>query len=179
MSLQGFYQLGYVTRDLERAIGLMGSGLGLSDFSHFDVEMLLQTREGAKAAVLRVGTAWAGPMQVELIQPLSGHVDAYVAGLPEDPDNPTPRFHHLAVRRESMEEMRRDVAALGLPVVFETDGAGISSIYVDARARIGHYLELVCATAEGWAMMGWPADHAGTQASQANAGMTSFTKTSA
>lgn len=156
MSLQGFYQTGYVTHDLERAIGLVSAGFGLSDFSRFDVELLLRTPDGEKTACVRVGTAWAGPMQIELIQPLSGHVDAYLAGLPANPDDPTPRFHHLAVRRESVEEMRRDVAGLDLPIVFETEGGGISSIFIDARTRIGHHLELVCATADGWAMMGWP-----------------------
>jgi len=156
MSLQGVFQAGYVTRDLERAIGLLDFGFELSDFSHFDVELLLRTPVGEKAAVVRVGTAWAGLMQIELIQPMSGFVDAYVAGLPEDVDDPTPRFHHLAVRRESVAEIERDVAMLGLPLVFETDGAGISSAFVDARRHLGHHLELVCATPEGWQMMGWP-----------------------
>lgn len=156
MSLQGFYQAGYVTRDLEHAIGLLGADFGLSDFSHFDVELPLRTAEGEKVAEVRVGTAWAGAMQVELIQPVSGHVDAYLAGLPADPDDLTPRLHHLAVRRESLEEIRKEIADLGLPFMFETSGAGISSFLIDARGRIGHYLEFVHATSEGWATVGWP-----------------------
>lgn len=156
MSLRGAYQVGYVTRDIDRAIELMSDGLDLTDFSRFDLPLHLQTPEGEKVASLRVATAWAGPTQIELIQPLSGHVDVYVAGLPEDPADPTPRFHHLAVRRESLEEMRCEVTGLGLPLVFETGGAGISSAFVDTRAKLGHHLELVCASPEGWQMLGWP-----------------------
>jgi len=156
MSLLGFYQTGYVTRDIERAIDLLRNGFGFSDFSHFEVELPLVTPEGVKSSVVRVGTAWAGQMQIELIEPVSGHVAEYVSGLPEDPADPTPQFHHLAVRRESIEEIRRDVAALNAPLVFETSGNGITSVFVDTRARIGHPLEFVCATPEGWAMVGWP-----------------------
>lgn len=158
MSLQGVYQAGYVTRDLEHAIGLLGADFGLSDFSHFDVELPLRTADGEKSAHVRVGTAWAGKMQIELIQPVSGHVDAYLGGLPTDPDDLTPRLHHLAVRRESLEDIRHEIAALGLPFLFETEGGGLSSFLIDARQRIGHYLEFVHATPEGWAMVGWPQD---------------------
>lgn len=156
MALRGVYQTGYVTHNIERAIALVGADFGLSQFSHFEVELALQTPGGVKSACLHVGTAWAGAMQVELIQPISGYLDAYLAGLPEDPDDITPRFHHFAVRRESMDLLRRDVANLAMPTVFEAEAAGIASVFVDARARIGHHLEFVCATPEGWAMLGWP-----------------------
>ncbi|MBW8784855.1 MAG: VOC family protein [Novosphingobium sp.] len=156
VSLRGFYQLGYVTRNLEGAIKLLGAGFDLSDFNHFDVDLPLRTPTGSKTASVRVGTAWVGRVQVEVIQPISGFVDSYVASLPAEATDPTPRFHHVAVRRESIEEMERDVAELELPVVFRTGGAGVDSIFVDARSRLGHHLEFVCATPEGWAMLGWP-----------------------
>jgi hypothetical protein len=156
MSLRGVYQVGYVTHDIDRAIELMGEGLGLSDFSRFDLPLRLRTPNGEKTANVRVATAWVGATQIELIQPLSGHVDVYVAGLPEDAADPTPRFHHLAVRRGNLEDMQREIADLGLPIVFETGGAGINSAFVDTRARLGHHLEFVCASAEGWQILGWP-----------------------
>lgn len=93
MALRGIYQTGYVTRNIERAIPLVGAGFGLSEFSHFEGELALQTP---------------------------------------------------------------DVANLAMPTVFETEAAGIASVFVDARACIGHHLEFVCATPEGWAMLGWP-----------------------
>lgn len=156
--LQGCYQNGYVTRDLDRAIDLVASRFGLGDFSRFEVELPLRTPEGPKTACVRVATAWVDRLQVELIEPVSGHIGVYRRVLPEDLDDAVPRFHHVAVRRESEEEMRRDVARLGLPLVFENEGAGISCMFVDARSHLGHHLELVCASPEAWAMLGWPRD---------------------
>lgn len=156
MSLKGLYQLGYVTHDLERGIASMASGMGLSEFSQFDVELPLETPEGKKTASVRVATAWAGPLQVEIIQPVSGYIDLYAAELPADPSDATPRFHHVAVRHESTSEMKADAASMGLPMVFETEGAGITSMFVDARERLGHYIELVSASPDGWRMLGWP-----------------------
>ena len=156
MSLKDVYQVGYVTHDIDRAIELMSDGLGLSNFSRFDLPLQLQTPDGEKIANVRVATAWVGATQIELIQPLSGHVDVYVAGLPDDPADPTPRFHHLAMRRESLADMQREIAALGMPLVFETGGAGINSAFVDTRAKLGHHLEFVSASSEGWQVLGWP-----------------------
>ncbi len=45
---------------------------------------------------------------------------------------------------------------IGLPILFETGGQGLTVVYVDAREQLGHYLEMVCTTAEGWQAMGWP-----------------------
>lgn len=158
MSFRGYFQNGYVTRDLDRALDLVASQFGLGDFSRMDLELPLITPNGAKTACLRVATAWADRLQLELIEPVSGHVDHYLRVLPEDVADATPRFHHVAVRRESEQEMRRDVARLGLPVVFETEGAGIHCMFVDARPHLGHHLELVCASPDGWDTLGWPRD---------------------
>lgn len=156
MSLKGCFQNGYVTHDLDRAINLIAPIFGLSDFTRFEVELPLSTPHGAQTALVRVGTAWAGKMQLELIEPVSGFVDHYCKVLPEDNSDFTPRFHHLAVRRESVDAMRSDAKRLGLPIVFESEGAGIACMFIDARSHIGHHLEFVCANQEGWAMMGWP-----------------------
>ena len=156
MSLQGFFQNAYVTRDLDRAIALCGPAMGIGGFAPMDFELVLRTPAGEQAARLRVATGWVGALQVELLQPVSGFVDPYVGGLPDDPADCVPRWHHLAVRRDDPEALRREVNALGLPVIFETGGNGIESIFVDATSRMGHPVEFVCATQAGWAMLGWP-----------------------
>ena len=145
MSLKGYYQNGYVTHDLDRAIALFASDFGLGEFSRFDIDLMLETPAGPRDASVRVGTAWAGKLQVELIQPVAGYIDPYVNALPADRNDAVPRFHHVAVRRESVADMRLEVERLGLPLMFETAGAGINSTFIDTRARLGHHLELVCA----------------------------------
>jgi Glyoxalase/Bleomycin resistance protein/Dioxygenase superfamily len=156
MSLNRFFQNAYVTRDLDRAIALCGPAMGIGDFAAMDYELVLRTPSGEKPAQLRVATGWNGAMQVELIQPVSGHVDPYIGGLPADPADFVPRWHHLAVRRDDPAALANEVAALGLPVIFETGGNGIASTFVDATARMGHPIEFVCATPEGWKLLGWP-----------------------
>lgn len=156
MSFQGFFQNAYVTHDLDRAIALCAATMGISGFVAMDYELPLRTSLGDKLIGLRVATGWNGPVQVELIQPVSGHVAPYVGGLPADPGDFVPRFHHVAVRRDDPEALAREVAALGLPVIFETGGNGIASTFVDATARIGHPIEFVIADAEGRKLLGWP-----------------------
>ena len=156
MSFHGFFQNAYVTHDIERAIATCGPAMGIDGFVAMDFDLALRTPEGEKPARLRVATGWAGGLQIELIQPVSGFVDPYLGGLPADPADYVPRWHHLAVRRDDPETLRREVAALGLPVIFETGGNGIESVFVDATTRVGHPIEFVCATPEGWAMLGWP-----------------------
>lgn len=158
MSLQGYYQNGYVTHDIERAIDLVSSQFGLGEFSRFDMQFPLVTPAGPKTVDLRVATAWVGKLQVELIEPVSGYTDYYLPSLPADRSDATPRFHHAAVRRDSEDDMRREAERLGLPVLYETGGAGITCLFVDTRAHLGHLLELVSASPETWDMLGWPRD---------------------
>jgi len=156
MSLRGHYQNAYVTRDLDRAMELVGRTFGLGAFSAFDVDMVSRTPDGERSSRLRVATAWAGGVQVELIQPVSGYLDPYLPALPEDRADGVPRLHHIAVRRDDFAAMREEAMGLGLPLAFESEGAGISCIFLDARSRFGHFFEFVTATAEGWALVGWP-----------------------
>jgi len=156
MSLRGFFQNAYVTHHLDRAIAACGPALGIGDFAAMDYELPLTTNAGEKTIRLRVATGWVGALQIELIQPVSGHLDPYVGGLPADVSDFIPRFHHVAVRRDDPEALEREVATLGLPVLFRTGGNGIASIFVDATSKVGHPIEFVCATPEGLALLGWP-----------------------
>ena len=82
----------------------------------------------------------------------------YAAYLPENEADAAPRLHHVAVRREDLDAMRAEIAQLAAPVVFEGEGPSIQYVLVDARKSLGHYLEYVWATPEGWAMVGWPSE---------------------
>jgi hypothetical protein len=156
MSFRGHYQNAYVTHDLERAMELTRYWPGLGDFRVFDASMLLKTPSGEKASSVRVALAWAGGLQIELIQPVSGYLDPYRSALPDDPKDAVPRFHHIAVRRDDLAEMRREVDSLGLDWAFESGGPGLTCLFLDARQRLGHYFEFVFATSAGWEMLGWP-----------------------
>lgn len=156
MSMHGHYQNAYVTHDLDRAIELMSPMFDHSDFSAMDVELSLKTPSGDKALRVRVGLAWVDGLQIEIIQPISGYIDPYQRALPVDRNDAIPRLHHIAMRRDDLPSMRREVENLHLPLTFESGGPGLTCIFLDATARLGHHLEFVCATPEGWEMLGWP-----------------------
>ena len=89
---------------------------------------------------------------------VKGYLDHYLPALPPDQSDPTPRVHHIAVRRDDEAEMRAEIARLGLPLAFEGSVPGLIFIYLDARATLGHFFEYIWASPEGWEMQGWPKD---------------------
>jgi hypothetical protein len=156
MFLQGHYQNAYVTHDLDRAIDIIDGRYGAHDYLRFAPEMVLQTPEGEKSIKVKVAATWVGSLQIELIEPVSGFVDPYLACLPQDKTDAVPRFHHISLRREDADAMRAEARQLGLPFVCEGGIPDLTYIYLDARQTLGHYLEFVWASKAGWEMVGWP-----------------------
>ena len=156
MFLQGHYQNAYVTHDLDRAMKLVSDRYGVGDWIVFEPDMVLKTPSGPKESSVRAALAWGGGLQIELIEPVSGHLDHYLPFLPADKADPTPRFHHVAVRRDDLGAMREEIERLGLPLAFEGEVPGLVFIYLDARESLGHFFEYVWASPEGWEMIGWP-----------------------
>lgn len=158
MFVKGHYQNAYVTHNLDAAMELVGGRFGIVNYITFEPDMVLQTPTGPREASVRVALGWASGLQFELIQPTGGYVDHYLPFLPADHSDPSPRFHHIAVRRDDLNAMREEVARLGLPVAFEGSVPGLTFLYLDARHTLGHYFEYVWASEEGWAGQGWPVD---------------------
>ncbi|MBU6269186.1 MAG: VOC family protein [Sphingomonadales bacterium] len=157
MNLRGHYQNAYLTHDLDHTLAAVDARYGKVDWIVFEPDMVLQAPDGPKHASVRAALGWHGGLQLEFIQPTKGWSLHYDPFLPADRSDPTPRFHHIAVRRENLADMRAEIAALGLPLAFEGEVPGVMVfIYLDARATLGHYLEYLWATPEGWAMQGWP-----------------------
>ena len=119
MFLHGHYQNAYVTHDLEKAIGMVSERYGLADWIKFEMELPVRTPAGDRSLAVKVGCAWAGWLQIELIEPVSGAVEPYLPYLPADPADATPRFHHISLRRDDYDAMQDEIARLGLPFVCE------------------------------------------------------------
>jgi hypothetical protein len=158
MFMTNHYQNAYITHDLDKAMQIVTDRYDVKDYITFEPDMVLKTPDGDRQASVRVALGWCGDVQIELIQPVSGWTDPYAVVLPADTSDVAPRFHHIAVRRDNLEEMRAEIARLGLPVVFEGEVPGLIFIYLDARESLGHFFEYVWATPEGWDMTGWPKD---------------------
>ena len=162
MFLRGHMQNAYVTHDLDRAMELVADRFKVEKFDRFDPEMVVNTLAGEQPMSSRVASFWAGGLNIELIQPVSGYVDHYVSMLPQDRTDAVPRFHHISLRRDDEAAMREEIAQLGLPLAFEgpvSIKAPIPSlvfVYLDGRATLGHYVEFTWKSAEGWKFVGWP-----------------------
>jgi len=155
-------QNAYVTHDVDRAAKMVASRFGIDKFDRFEPEMVVNTPLGERPLTVRVASAWVGGLNIELIEPVSGHIDHYVSLLPKDRADAVPRFHHMSFRRDNQAEMREEIAALGLPLAFEGPLAiknpipSLVFVYLDARQTLGHYIEFTWKSAEAWKFVGWP-----------------------
>jgi hypothetical protein len=141
------WQFGYVTTDLDQAVEFMSERFGLEHC----------IRLGAGGGTFLVGdepAEWEarfamgarGGKIVELIEPVTGHVDFYTRVLPPDGSFAV-RLHHIAALidngDEEWERVSRLLAASGLRFDYTLlipDRARLG--YVDTTAELGHMLEI-------------------------------------
>ena len=162
MFLHGHMQNAYVTWDLNKAMEIVGNRFGVEHFDRFDPDMTVNTQLGPQPLVCRVASFWAGGLNVEIIEPVSGYIEHYTNMLPEDCKDAAPRFHHISLRRDDEAEMRAEIARLGLPLAFEGPLSikeaipSLIFVYLDGRATLGHYVEFTWKSPEAWQFVGWP-----------------------
>jgi len=155
LRLHGHYQNGYVTHDLDKALEFFDTRFGMADFGCYDAEIEVTTPGGPRPLAMRIAAGWTGGLNIEVMQPVSGHVEPLLAMLPEDRSDAVPRFHHFALRRDDLGAMRGEIAQCGLPLAFGGTPQGMEFAYLDARGAIGHFIELVWKEPGGWEKIGW------------------------
>lgn len=135
------YQIAYVTGDLARGAEMLQSRFGVATFSCVSLDLNLS--KPAAAAMIKVGIAWVGDLQIELIQPVSGAVEVYRSALPRDPAALS--IHHLAMRVsgdiQNWDRVRSELAEERIAIEGGRDDMRFA--YVDERESLGHYLEYV------------------------------------
>ncbi len=154
LNFEGFHQNSYVTRDLDKAIVMLGERYNLHDFIHFEPEMTVDTSYGGRGFChVKVAMAWADGLMFELVQPIAGLVQHYVDFLPDDDSL---RFHHAGMRVPDWDACRSGLVSKGEIIAYEGEVPGVNWLYVDARATLGHYLEYTWVSPEMWKAMGGP-----------------------
>lgn len=141
------WQFGYVTNDLDRAIGFMSERFGLehcvklpaggtflagSEPAEFDAKFAMGSRGGKI---------------IELIEPVGGVVDFYTQILPEDKQEFAVRLHHIATFAERGDEEWARITALLADAGLRFDYTlvipdRVRAGYVDTTAELGHWLEV-------------------------------------
>lgn len=155
MHLNGFFQNAYVTRNLEQAVALVSERHGIRDWVYFEPQMEVYTAaDGHGPCHLKVALGWAGPLMIELIEPISGNSQHYLDYLPADARDASPRLHHICMRVPDWELARAEVAEKNWPISYEGGIEGCKFVYIDARESLGHYLEYMWVSDEMWPAIG-------------------------
>lgn len=134
----GFYQMGFVARDLDQAIATFGRVHGVTRF-----------RRKQASAVMESAHAWIGNTMVELIAITPGVPSIYQDHLPKNPGEVRLHHHGFRVADEiAWDDINHRVAAAGLatPMKGSVMEGQLQYLYVDTRALTGLYSEFVYLT---------------------------------
>ena len=146
------YQLGFVCDNLEEGIASF-RGRGMTHEPHImETEVRVNTADGEFVNHIRLCFIWIGEMQYELIQPITDPLGIYANA----PSNGGPlRFHQVCFRVNDWTDFRARVDQQDLPVAMERDMGEdqLKFLYLDGRAKFGHYLEYTWMTDAAWEQM--------------------------
>ena len=138
----GIVQNAYVVRDLGAACARLNRLFGLGPFlGGGTAELGAHVHRGhpAPPIVIRGVFVQAGDLNLELIQLLSDGPSAFHDTFPDGGEG----LHHVAMFCDDYAGTRDRFVTQGCPVASEfTMGFGASIAYVDARADLGHMIEL-------------------------------------
>lgn len=167
---RNFMQLGYVTDDIDAATAYFESELGTVEcVKHYKSSLgggrppaapgaprdpfVVVDGEPADEWVIDVALVNAGPTNLEIIRPVSGAVDLYRPAV--RPGRPA-TLHHLGFLVDDFDEASAVVAMNGKAWQQFGDSGGIRFGYLDMRAELGHFVEIMelsPADAQGFAQL--------------------------
>jgi hypothetical protein len=145
--LARFFQVAYVTRDLDRAMQCFQQQYGVRSF------YIQRGNRIDEHTTTDLALAWLGDTMVELIQPFGNGNSFYEIMLgPEPLGTRLHHFGHLVPDRAEWDRLTQQIGRDGssVPLVGSVEGF-LSYLYVDERARTGHYLEYILCEPAGQA----------------------------
>jgi hypothetical protein len=132
-------QVGIVVKDVEETAKKLEKLIGIGPFRILEPEYKDLTYKGKTGRFkVKIGLAMAGPVQIELAQPLSGetiydeHVQRKGYGL-----------HHLGIRAENMQKSLKKMHSKGFKVIQSGNRPGTSWAYLDTEDEMGIVFELI------------------------------------
>ena len=141
------WQLGYVTRDLDRAIALMSERFGVEDCRRLPSDTATFLAGDTPVAwEVKIAMGARGGTIVELIEPVAGEIDFYTRVLPPSGEFAV-RLHHIATFTETGEEEWQRIETLLRDCDLRVDytvliPGRVRAGYVDTSAELGHWLEI-------------------------------------
>jgi hypothetical protein len=135
----GFFQLGYVTRDLTAGIKAYTDRFGAADFMHLPIA---PPNDGTRAGVTGIALAYIGEVMVEMIETDPLVPSIFTACVPEGPG--ALRLHHLGYLVTDFNEALDRVRSGGYEIPFAgTFGDVLDYGFADTRNHLGHYSEFI------------------------------------
>jgi len=147
----GFFQLGYVTRDLDRACAAFADRFGAVDFTVSEPGPI----DGRQPPTRRIALTWIDEVMTEIIEPDPAQRTIYDDALPAADERGAIRLHHLGYLIDDHEAMLTRLGQMGYAVPLHGGMPGaLDYIYADTRAHLGHYCEFIRLDEGGRAFFG-------------------------
>ncbi len=137
---RGFFQVAYVTPDMDRLLATLNDDLGVGRFFVIrDAHVEDQTLRGQPfESQQHLAFGYAGQLQFEIIQPISGS-SIYTEFLDSRPGG---GLHHLGILVDDYDKAVSEVSAT-LPLVQTGRSDTTRFAYFDTIATLGAYTEIV------------------------------------
>jgi hypothetical protein len=150
-----FFQIAYVTTDIQHSIKLFGKLYGIQKFLTFEEPAVMNIVDNGIEAECKMRLAFAtvGEHQIELIEPIEDPNGRYTEILPTS--GFAQHFHHLGCRFKEREEWDAFRSSLNIekhPIAFENVRGESRYLYLDERPNLGHYLEYMWLTEQNASM---------------------------
>ncbi len=132
-------QVGILVKDVEESAKKLEKVMEIGPFETFEPEYRDLTLHGMPAKFrMKIGLARAGPVQIELMQPLEGDT-IYDDALREKGYG----LHHLGIRTDNMDESIKEMGARGFKVIQSGNRPGVKWAYLDTEQQTGVIFELI------------------------------------
>lgn len=139
------FQLGYVTRDLSRAVALFQERYGVSGFLEFDTATMAPA--GSPGPFIKVALGYSRGVMIELIQLCPDNPGIYGDALRDDGGV---NLHHLGylMDQSAFDTVEAGFAAQGVAVPVVNRSGGMCLLYADTRRDSGLFTEIVVPTGD-------------------------------
>lgn len=133
------FQVGILVKDVEHTAEKLEQLLGIGPFRVFEPEYRNLSYRGKRGRFkVRIGLAKAGPILIELAQPISRETI-----YDEFAKRKEYGLHHLGIRTDNMQESVKEMENKGFRVIQSGNRPGSKWAFLDTEEKIGLIFELI------------------------------------
>ena len=139
-----FFQLAYITTDLQQSVKIFGDLYGVRDFQIVPEPITKEVqRKGQRVSyTVKLAFGQVGDHQIELIEPVEDETGCYIPLLPAAGFGQL--FHHIGCKFAEQKEWDNFRSTLDTelhPIAFEFVEGPTKFLYLDERKNLGHFVE--------------------------------------